>query len=120
MTVPSMARIVAGCLALVCCSVSAIARGEHAPPPAIVLDAPPSAELPAPEYARRPFELTAELVLGLPSCAVGSSYNQRCEGTLAGPGFGATALYRPSPYFALGGTVSALSFGFRPAQGSGL
>jgi hypothetical protein len=37
-----------------------------------------------------------------------------------GPGFGATALYRPSPFFAVGGTLSALSFGFRPMAGSGL
>jgi len=118
MTVPSMARIVAVCLAS--SGVSTVARAEHAPPPPIVQGAPPAPELPAPEYARRPFELTAELLLGLPNCAIGSSYNQRCDGIAAGPGFGATALWRPSPYFALGGTVSALSFGFRPTQGAGL
>ena len=118
MTVPSMARIIALCLA--CCGVSRIARAEHAPPPPIALDAAPAPELPPPELARRPFELTAELLFGLPNCAVGSSYNQRCDGVEAGPGFGATALWRPSPYFALGGTVSALSFRFRPTQGSGL
>jgi hypothetical protein len=118
-----MARIVALCLAFCCVSSVVRAQGpreEHAPPRPIVLEAPPPPELPAPEYARRPFELTAEVVLGLPSCALGSSYNQRCDGIAAGPGFGATALFRPSPYFALGGTVSALSFGFRPTQGSGL
>ncbi len=119
-----MARIVAGCLALACFSVSTLARaesaaGEHAPPP-IVLDAPSPPELPPPEYARRPFELTAELVIGLPDCTQGSSDNQRSDSMVAGPGFGATALWRPTPYFALGGTVSALSFGFRPAQASGL
>jgi len=85
-----------------------------------VLEAAPPPELPPQEYARRPFELTAELLLGLPNCAVGSSYNQRCDGILAGPGFGGTALWRPSPYFALGGTVSTLNFGFRPAQGAQL
>ena len=118
MTRASMARIVALCLA--CCAISASARAEHAPPPPIVLEAAPAPQLPPPEYPRRPFELTAELLLGLPSCAIGSNYNQRCDGTSAGPGFGATALWRPSPYFALGGTISALSFGFRPAEGSGL
>ena len=119
-----MARIVARCLALAlvlaCCGFSGIARAGHALPPPIVLEAPPAPELPPLEYARRPFELTAELLLGLPNCALGSSYNQRCDDIAAGPGFGGTALWRPSPYFALGGTVSALSFGFRPKQGSGL
>jgi hypothetical protein len=58
--------------------------------------------------------------VGLPNCATGSSYNERCDSVSAGPGFGATALWRPSAYFALGGTISALSFGFRPAAGSAL
>jgi len=124
MTFASMARIVARCLALaltlVCAGVSKLARAEHAPPPPIVLDAPPPPELPAAEYARRPYELTAELLVGLPNCAIGSSYNQRCDSVAAGPGFGAAALFRPSPYFAFGGTLSALGFGFRPASGSGL
>ena len=120
MAIPSMARIVALCLALAWASFSTLAHAEHAPPPPIVLDAPPPPELPALEYARRPFELSAELLLGLPDCAVGSVYNQRSESIALGPGFGATALWRPSPYFAVGGTVNELSFGFRPAQGSGL
>ena len=120
-----MARIVALCLALACSGVSGIARAEganagHAPPPPILLDTPPPPELPPQEYARRPFELTAELLLGLPDCAVGSSYNQRSESIAAGPGFGATGLWRPSPYFALGGTVNVLSFGFRPTDSSGI
>ncbi|HET7540806.1 MAG TPA: hypothetical protein VFK05_13075 [Polyangiaceae bacterium] len=116
-----MARIVALCLA--CCSVSALARAqsaEYAPPPPIVLEAPPPPALPPPEYPRRPFELSAELLLGLPNCALGSSDNQRCESVAPGPGFGATALFRPSAYFALGGTFSALDFAFRPAPGSDL
>ena len=123
MTGSSMARIVALCLA--CCSVSALAhaegpREEHAPPPPILLDAPPPPERPTPEHSRRPFELSAELLLGLPSCADGSAGNQRCDGMAAGPGLGATALWRPSPYFAFGGTLSGASFAFRPAQNSGL
>jgi hypothetical protein len=113
-----MTRI--GALCLACSGVSSQAYAEHAPPAPIVLEAPPPPELPPPEYARRPFELSAELLLAFPSCALGSSHNQRCEGIAAGPGLGATALWRPSPYFALGGTLSALSFGFRPAQDSGL
>jgi hypothetical protein len=120
MTLPSMARIVAGCLALASSGVCTGARAQHAPPPPIVLEAPPAPELPAPEFARRPFELSAELLLSLPSCALGSSYNQRCDGIVAGPGFAATALWRPSPYFALGGTLDARRFGFRPTEGSGL
>ena len=119
-----MARIAARCLALAlalaCSGISELAHAEHAPPPPIVLERPPAPELPPPEYARRPYELTAELVLGLPTCALGSGYNQRCDSVAPGPGVGATALYRPSPYFAFGGALSAQSFGFRPAQGSAL
>jgi len=118
-----MARIVAAWLASGSFSLIAraeSARAEHAPPPAIVQGAPPPPELPPPEYARRPFELTAELLLGLPDCVVGSSYNQRSNSIAAGPGFGATALWRPSAYFAIGATVNALSFGFRPADGAQL
>jgi len=96
------------------------AVAQHAPPPPIVVEAPPAPELPPPEYPRRPFELTAELLAGLPNCALGSSYNERCESVSAGPGLGATVLYRPSAYFAFGGTLSALSFGFRTAQDSAL
>lgn len=119
-----MARIVALCLA--CCAVSRPARaqhpvnGGHALPPPIVLEAPPPPELPPPEYPRRPFELEAELLIGLPNCVMGSVDNRRCESVTPGPGLGATALYRPSPYFAFGGTLSALDLGFRPAAGSGL
>jgi len=120
----SMTRNVARCLALVAAlaswGASQVAHAEHAPPPPIVLEAPAPPELPGPEYARRPFELTAELLVALPNCALGSSSNQRCDSVAPGPGLGATALWRPSPYFAFGGTLSALSFGFRPASGSGL
>jgi len=119
-----MARIVALCLAGF--AVSRIAHAqhsvapEHALPPPIVLEAPPPPELPPREYPRRPFELAAELLIGLPNCVMGSAYNQRCEGVTPGPGLGVTALYRPSPYFGVGGTLSTLNLGFRPASGSGL
>ena len=107
-----MTRIVALCLACACFAVRA--RAEHAPPPAIVEGAPPAPELPAVEYTRCPFELSAELLLGFPNCAAGGSDNQRCDGVSAGLGFGASALWRPSPYFAFGATVDALRFAFRP------
>ena len=116
-----MARIALVCLAcLAGASISTLARAEHAPPPPIVLDAAPPPELPALESARRPFELTAELLLGLPDCVDGSRVNQRCDGIAAGPGFGVSALWRPSPYFALGATASVLRFGFRSRESSGL
>jgi hypothetical protein len=86
----------------------------------IALGTPPPPELPAAEYARRPFELTTELLLGLPSCADGSMDDSRCSGLSTGLGFGATLLWRVSPYFAFGGTLSELGFGFRPAASTGL
>lgn len=113
-----MARVGAVCLA--CCCFAAQASAEHAPPPPIILSRPPAPELPAPEYARRPFELTSELLLGFPSCTEGSSDNQRCDGLSAGPGLGVSALWRPSPYFAFGGTFSASGFVWRPEPSSGL
>jgi opacity protein-like surface antigen len=121
-----MARIGAPRLAFACAafgfalSFVRSAAAEHAPPPAIVLEAPPAPELPAAEYARRPFEITPELVLGLPSCAEGNTDNQRCAGIGAGLGAGGALLWRPTPYFAFGGTFNALSFGFHPGQSSAL
>ena len=114
----SMARITALCLAWCCWARPA--RAEHAPPPPIVLGAAPPPELPAAEYARRPFELSAELLLGFPSCAEGSTDNRRCDGVGVGAGLGGTLLWRPSPYFAVGGTIEASGFAFHPAQSSGL
>jgi hypothetical protein len=92
----------------------------HAPPPPIVLGAPPAPELPAQEYARRPVELTPELLLGFASCSDGSTDDSRCSGLSAGVGAGGTLLWRVSPYFAFGGTVSDVSFGFHPAAATGL
>jgi len=118
MTWLSMARIATLCLAV--CSFAARASAEHAPPPPIVLGAAPAPELPPAEYARRPFELVPELLLGFPSCADGNASNQRCDGIAAGPGLGATLLWRPTPYFAFGGTFDAMGFAFHPAQSEGL
>jgi hypothetical protein len=126
MACPSMARIDSQRLAFACAafafalSCGGSAAAEHAPPPPIVLGAPPAPELPAPEYSRRPFEITPELALGLPSCADGSTDNERCAGMAAGLGAGGTLLWRPTPYFGLGGTFSTLRFGFHPGQSSGL
>jgi hypothetical protein len=92
----------------------------HALPPPIVLGAPPAPELPAPEYSRRPFELTPELLLGFANCSDGSADDSRCSGLSAGVGAGGTLLWRVSPYFAVGGTLSEVSFGFHPAAETGL
>lgn len=118
MAARSMARIFALCLAL--CALSRPARAEHAPPPAIVLAPPPAPELPTLEYQRRPFEIAPELTLGLPSCADGSASSERCSGMGAGLGFGLSALWRPSPYFAFGPTLSLVGFRFHPDDSTGL
>jgi hypothetical protein len=126
MTWPSMARIGASRLAVgiwafaLVLSFAPRALAQHAPPPPIVLAAPPAPELPSPEYSRRPVELSAELALGLPSCSVGNTDNRRCDGIAAGLGAGGTLLWRPTPYFAFGGTINTLRFGFQPAAGSAL
>ncbi len=96
------------------------AAAEHAPPPPIVLEPPPPPELPPAEYPRRAFELTPELAVGLPSCADGSVDNQVCGGISAGLAGGASLLWRPTPYFAFGGTFDLLRFGFHPGQSSEL
>jgi opacity protein-like surface antigen len=133
----SMARFGALCLAVVCMARAAVAEdapppGEpaaysawqgqapHAPPPPIMLGAAPAPELPAAEYARRPFELVPELLLGFASCADGSVSDARCSGLSAGLGLGGTLLWRVSPYFAFGGSVADVAFGFHPAAESGL
>lgn len=91
-----------------------------APPPAVVLRAPPPPELEPLEYARRPVELAAELLFGLPSCSAGSASDARCDGLGAGLGWGLGALWRVSPYFAFGGTFNALRFRFDPPSSAGL
>jgi len=136
-----MARIAALCLAWCCVARTASAQSAdprepeppepppysawqsdapHAPPPPIALGAPPAPELPAAEYSRRPFELTPELLLGFANCSDGSADDTRCSGLSAGLGVGGTLLWRVSPYFAFGGTVSEASFGFHPAAQTGL
>ena len=77
-----------------------------------MLRAAPAPELAPPEYTRRPLELVPELLLAFPSCSDRSANNARCDGLGAGAGFGVSALWRMSPYFAFGGTLSALRFGF--------
>ncbi|MEO8900728.1 MAG: hypothetical protein ABI488_03725 [Polyangiaceae bacterium] len=137
----SMARIRALCLALVLTGFAQAARASdaaaapepsippyfawhsetpHAPPSPLLLTAAPPPELPGPELARRPFELSPELSLGFAQCADGDTDGARCNGLSAGLGGGGNALWRVSPYFALGGTFSALSFGFHPSTSSGL
>jgi opacity protein-like surface antigen len=76
--------------------------------------------LPAPELARRPIELSPELLIGFASCAAGNANDARCTGLSAGLGAGGNVLWRVSPYFAFGGAASALSFGFQPPVSSGL
>ncbi|MEO7036284.1 MAG: hypothetical protein ABI335_20880 [Polyangiaceae bacterium] len=136
-----MARIRALCLALVLTGFAQAARANdaelapgpsappycawhsetpHAPPPPLLLTAAPPPELPGPELARRPFELSPELSLGFASCADANAEDTRCNGLSAGLGAGGSALWRVSPYFAFGGTFSALSFGFHPSTSSGL
>ena len=79
-----------------------------------MLRPPPAPELPPPEYTRRPLELTPELLLAFPNCAGGSVNHARCDGLGAGAGFGGSALWHVLPYFAFGGTLNALRFGFNP------
>jgi hypothetical protein len=92
----------------------------YAPPPAIVLRAAPPPELAPFEYARRPFELVPEFALGFPSCSDGSANDARCDGLGAGVGFGISALWRVTPYFALGGTLGASRFAFSPRSSTEL
>ena len=133
-----MTRITALCLALAvsCVARAALAddpeapseppysawqgRTPHAPPAPLLLEPAPAPELPAPELARRPVELSPELLLGFASCADGNADDTRCDGLSAGLGGGGSVLWRVSPYFAVGGTLSVASFGFHPPLSSGL
>jgi hypothetical protein len=110
-----MARIAAACLAS--SGIAAPAWAGHAPPPPIVLRPAPPPDLSAPEPLRPPFELAPELRLGLPSCSTGSTTSQRCSGLGAGPGAGLTLLWRPTPYFAVGGTFDLEAFQAPRARG---
>ncbi len=76
---------------------------EYAPPPPIPLDAAPAPELAPLEYSRRPFELAPEFALALPSGSDGS------RSVRLGTGFGLAALWRPTPFVALGGSATRFS-----------
>jgi hypothetical protein len=80
------------------------------PPP--LRDPEPAALPRVPERLRAPIELVPKAVTSLPRCRSGPD-SERC-GSL-GPGFGPelAAFYRPTPYFAFGGT-----FGYSRAAGS--
>jgi hypothetical protein len=90
----------------------ALAAPAAAQSPPLLRDPEPSALPRAPERLRAPIELVPQGVVTLPMCRSGSDA-ERC-GSL-GPGFGPelAGFYRPSPYFAFGG-----SFGYSRAQGS--
>jgi len=83
-------------------SLAGAARvSAYAPPPPIPLDAAPPPELAPLEYPRRPFELTPEFTLALPSCG------DACERIDAG--LGLAALWRPTPFIAVGGSMNRSS-----------
>jgi hypothetical protein len=81
----------------------------EAPPP------PPAPAAPAParegdEYARKSWEAFPEASFGAPFCRGDSLGAGHCGNTGNGAAFGGGALYRLSPYVALGASVSFASF----------
>jgi len=105
--------------------------GRSVSPPADVkfafLEAPPPAPAPAPppparegdEYPRKSWEIFPEAGFGAPFCrgdALGASH---CADNGNGSVFGGGALYRLTPYVALGAIVSFANFHLDPSRGPG-
>jgi hypothetical protein len=104
-------------LGLVSLAVAPAARADDAPNFAF-LDAPPPApapRAPAParegdEFARKSWEAFPVVGFAAPFCRGPSLGAGHCGDNGHGPVFGGGALYRVSPYVALGATVSFASF----------
>ncbi len=80
-------------------------RGERVPPPT-ALEAPEPLPLERPlELARKSVELAVEAGASLPLCADGAP--EMCSALGAAFTSAVVAAYRPSPYFAAGGVLSA-------------
>jgi hypothetical protein len=95
-----------------------LARPAGAAAPPLLRDPEPPALPRSAEHLRAPIELVPKIVAELPLCGSGTDAD-RC-GAL-GPSFGPelAALYRPTPYFAFGGTV-AYTRGSGSLDGNGL
>jgi hypothetical protein len=91
----------AAALALIFGAVTRPAAALDPPP---LRDPEPLASPRAPEHLRAPVELVPKAVTLLPTCRFGPDVD-RCQAL--GPAFGleAAVLYRPTPYFAFGGTL---------------
>lgn len=94
------------CVAFVTEGAEAVAApaSAYAPPPPIPLDAAPPPELAPLEYPRRPFELSPEFALALPTCADDGVSDAHCGGLRSS--FGLAALWRATPFIALGGSAN--------------
>ena len=111
-------------MALLAFAFASRARGDGlVSGPFAFLEAPPPAPPPAPplparegdEYPRRSWEFFPEAGLGAPLCrgdALGASH---CGDNGVGSVFGGGALYRVTPYVALGGGVSFATFHLDPS-----
>jgi hypothetical protein len=90
---------------------------RHAPPPPLADERGPGPLPEQPELARRTFELVPELGVSFPHCA-GSHGPSGCDALVAGTELGLSALYRVSPYFAVGASGGADAYTFSNARGS--
>jgi hypothetical protein len=87
------------------------------------VDAPPPAPRPAgpsplrepDEYARRSWEVFPALAVGAPFCRGQALGSGRCGESSAGASIGGGALYRLTPYVAVGGEVHFTSFAASPS-----
>lgn len=87
------------------------------------LDAPPPAPPPLPpaperegsEWARKSWEIAPHVGWAAPACRSADGGASACDGIGAGTSFGAAALFRITPYIALGADLDAIDFAFDPS-----
>jgi hypothetical protein len=85
-----------------------------APPPAPP-PMPPAPEREASEWARKSWEVSPHLGWTSAACRSADAGTGACDGMGTGTAIGAGALYRITPYVALGAELEAIDFAFDPS-----
>jgi hypothetical protein len=91
--------------------IGTLATGELRAQPVLPMPPPPPPSL---SIVRRPVELVPMAGLALPTCADGTSSDDRCEGVEGGLTFGFSAFWRVTPHFAWGGGFDIAAFRYAP------
>lgn len=89
----------------------------EAPPPAL-LPLPPAPARAESEWARKNWEFVPSIGFAVPACRASGGAPSVCDDVGGGMSIGAAALYRVTPYVALGAEISAIELASDPSTSS--